>query len=459
MPRYRFRWENLNPTLIAALCAGRDLNGREPAAALRSWYGARPRSEFVADVWPVLRDEWLAADDDARRPVVSALREYGLGDTAINVRSRAGQLEYLRTCRNQSTLREIVLDELIASGEPATEPVKPAARPPSPAWGDFEQTLAGTLAALEEDQYLIVSVKGTGVERDGDFQSAAHYVQFAAQGSYGLRAETVSNAYLVGSEKLPKRAVEHLAELGWQVPTNGPAAGKGERDPDGSPNHYRDFTTPVPYPEVAHLAAQTLREVFTVDHPGFLQYSAFDKEGDRIVLPLLGLKREPAPAKVNQVDDSKRSPLVPQNVDELRAALEETLLRFTELSELVHDDDGDIPLTWGSTVVFVRVNDEAPVVRVLAPVLVDAQPSAALMEAVSDINRTYLFVSAFWDGSSVVLTLDINGNPYVEEHVVQGIKTLGEIADELDDDLQRRFGGRVLLGTASNRPVETGGYL
>ena len=55
----------------------------------------------------------------------------------------------------------------------------------SPAWPAFESKLAEALAVLEEDQYLVISEK-----------RGSAYVQFAGQGSFGVRAECVSNNYL-----------------------------------------------------------------------------------------------------------------------------------------------------------------------------------------------------------------------------------------------------------------------
>ena len=49
-------------------------------------------------------------------------------------------------------------------------------------WPPFAKTLASVLAKLEEDQFLIVPVKQSN-----------QYVQFAAQGSFGMRTETTSN--------------------------------------------------------------------------------------------------------------------------------------------------------------------------------------------------------------------------------------------------------------------------
>jgi len=85
--------------------------------------------------------------------------------------------------------------------------------------------------------------------------------------------------------------------------------------------------------------------------------------------------------------------------------------------------------------------------------------STALLEAVNEINRDHTFVRAWWDTDRVVLCTDLMASPYVEQHVIAALLGFGELADEIDDDLQRRFGGRVFLGPAGVHQVETGGYL
>jgi hypothetical protein len=93
------------------------LNG-DPAEALRRRYGVRPKPAFVQEAWPTLLEVWLPADADMRQFIVEELRGLGLGKTEIAVRSKQGQLDYLRSCRNATTLREIVVAALIAIGEP-----------------------------------------------------------------------------------------------------------------------------------------------------------------------------------------------------------------------------------------------------------------------------------------------------------------------------------------------------
>lgn len=55
---------------------------------------------------------------------------------------------------------------------------------PFEAWPHFARKFSVALKKLEEDQFLILSIKHSN-----------QYIQFAAQGSLGMRAETTSNSY------------------------------------------------------------------------------------------------------------------------------------------------------------------------------------------------------------------------------------------------------------------------
>ncbi len=118
MPRYKFKWSNLPPSLLDALC--RDLldldNGDEdPAGALREAYGARPDEEFIRQAWPTLLKTWLPTATEARTRIVHALQE-AHHEKAL-VKGRGAQLAYLKDLRNAKRLREIVWEELVTAGE------------------------------------------------------------------------------------------------------------------------------------------------------------------------------------------------------------------------------------------------------------------------------------------------------------------------------------------------------
>ena len=148
----------------------------------------------------------------------------------------------------------------------------------SKAWPRFHERLTETLASLAEDHFLILVRKQTN-----------RFVQFAEQGAFGMRAEVVCNSFLKGTERLSTADTLLLGLLGWNGPTSGPG-GSPEQDPDGSPNYFREWERPVDHSERAASAVQAMIQVLNVPHPGYLEYQAFNTEGERIVLPALGLK-------------------------------------------------------------------------------------------------------------------------------------------------------------------------
>ena len=147
-------------------------------------------------------------------------------------------------------------------------------------WDRVADNLAVCLADLSEDEFLTLSSK-----------CANYFVQFAAQGQFGMRIEATSNVYVAPPEAvLSADAYSSMAELGWKSPTGVP--GSEPRDPDGSPNFFLDLALPVNFRRVADMSVKTLRQVYRISHPGQLQYKSFDSSGIEIRFPNLRLKRE-----------------------------------------------------------------------------------------------------------------------------------------------------------------------
>jgi hypothetical protein len=164
----------------------------------------------------------------------------------------------------------------------AMTPTHAATHAPTPhtvAWRSFAERLAGVLDLLVEDQYLVIPVKRTN-----------RFVQFAAQGAVGMRAEISSNSYLPHSQRLNSKQIAALVAAGWHGPTGTPDAATPEKDPEGPPNFFIDYPVPVPFAKVAELTVDTLAAILRVQHPGLLEYKAFDAEGNPIELPTLGIK-------------------------------------------------------------------------------------------------------------------------------------------------------------------------
>ena len=112
MPRFRFNWDNLNPTLIKQICDHLRLSGSDPSTELRATYGARPREGFIEDAWSILIKVWLPSDEGARSRIATSLRERNVGNASIE-----DDLRYIESCRNTIGLRRVVLPEFITLGE------------------------------------------------------------------------------------------------------------------------------------------------------------------------------------------------------------------------------------------------------------------------------------------------------------------------------------------------------
>ena len=103
----------------------------------------------------------------------------------------------------------------------------------------------------------------------------------------------------------------------------------------------------APFDKVAQLAVDTLVDVYEIAHPGWLHYKAFARDGAQILLPTLGISREPAkpPLGTNETE----------TVEALRARVLKILRGATSNPELEPGQDGDIPFRVGSSAVFVRI--------------------------------------------------------------------------------------------------------
>jgi hypothetical protein len=141
-------------------------------------------------------------------------------------------------------------------------------------------TAAQSWAELAEDEFLILSEKRRNV-----------YVQFNAQGSFGILAEAISNEYLDKTEQLKPAAIARLRKIGWLPPRRTALDVQLVRG-KGSPNFTIETDRPVPYVRLADAAVRTLRQVYGTAHPGELEYKAFQSRDDYAIrFPGLGLMR------------------------------------------------------------------------------------------------------------------------------------------------------------------------
>lgn len=289
-------------------------------------------------------------------------------------------------------------------------------------WAPFRERLIKILSVLEEDQFLIISLKQT-----------SRYVQFAGQGSFGMRVETVSNQYLPANERLDPKQMKALRKLGWNKPTGSAKQSTPKKDPDGSANYHVDFAAPVPVEKIAALAIATFAGIHDAPYPGNLEYEAFDDEGNRLELSQLGLKRH--------VRDTNKDGAADQTV--LRTKLRGTLRALTGDETLDFDDDGDIGVRYGSMMAFARLVEEGPTVHIFAPLVQKISTNPPLMEKLNAINVNNLRMKLFVHNDTVYGVANIPVLPYIGDLVAREFSDFCKSADELDNLLQGEFGGRT----------------
>lgn len=308
------------------------------------------------------------------------------------------------------------------------------------AWSAFIDHLAAGLRSLPPDSYLVLSMDATG--RDAPSAARAqYYVQFAAEDDGRLVAEAVGNAHLPEPQRLDATAIGQMTELGWEPPAD---------RHDG--NFSQEWPAAAAADDVARLAVRTLVEVFGAPHPAFLRYAAARREDNEVIdLPMLELTRE---------RDGGLAEDMP--LGDLDAQVEWATGQWLGTADVKRDDDGDIPIRSGSAIMFVRVYDTPPVVEVFSPVVGGVTDTPDLLRRVNLLTAQLPLVRFAVVKDSLIASLQILGEPFTPEHLQTALDIVGDVADRLDDELAREFGGRVFFGETLPERRDSGmveGYL
>lgn len=303
------------------------------------------------------------------------------------------------------------------------------------AWSQLQDRLAEHLASMDGDDTLVIDVEaGTPDESDG----ANRYVQFAA-GEGELHFEVSSNQYLAQRQQLGPYDEKSLIGLGLHPPDR-----PGD-DPDGegSANWYLE----APQDDasrLAVLAVQALRDVFGVPHPAFLAtdglYEPEDIEDD---------------GSVELDPEEAYTAVLPRDRAQLQELVDAALTpMFGHAPE--RDEDGDIPVTFGSALVFVRVLEGIPVVQLFSSVVEGVTDVERAAFEVGVLNRDSGFLRYVLVGDRVMAFLQIPAYPFVPAHLRAMVSTMSEAADAVDDDLAVRVGGRPSLQATLALPESEG---
>lgn len=283
------------------------------------------------------------------------------------------------------------------------------------AWSGFRRRLADLIDGLGADDVLMVEASSAVADAD-DERGCAPFVQVVATGET-LHAELSSNAFLAPAVQLSDAMTAELVRVGWGAPD-------AENEP--SPN----FSIDVEHSESDRLAAMAVcgfRDVWGVPHPTFLEAGENNEA--------LGITRDP-PA------DTAGARTVHADRAQIQRQVDATLTEY--LGEPPHKDgDGDIPVRSGSALVFIRVLPDHPLIELKAPLVVDISGRTRAAEVIADLNATWRQAKFVLVRDVVVLLLELPTTPFVPQHLVEALRLISRLADDLDDELAGRLGGRI----------------
>ena len=292
------------------------------------------------------------------------------------------------------------------------------------AWVRFQARLGDRLAAMAEDDVLVVEA----LAADEDEPGAAPYVQFCAWGDGMLRGEVASNHVLMEPRELDEEGERALEELGYDAPTYGP---DDEADA-GSLNFHADLPQSAA-DRLAVMSVRALRDVFGVAHPALLTGDLAEESAAPV-----------EPAAADRTDEPVAA--YPHGGHEELTALVDRALTPYFGHEPRHDDDGDIPVDLGDTVLFVRVHATVPVVELFACLATDVQDLERAAFEINVLNRDVRFVKFRLVGDSILADLQLPAWPFAPEHLRAMLALMTETIQQVESDLVARVCGQHVLG-------------
>lgn len=284
----------------------------------------------------------------------------------------------------------------------------------SEAWIPFAERLAQTISKLEEDSFLIVTKKNTN-----------QFVQIVCQGSFGTRLETISNFFRDEANQLTEEQIAKLLQIGWLPPSGDQVYGSPAFVPDGSPNFYYDFPTPVDFAALAAMAVQTFVEILQISHPGFLEYECFDGAGNSISLPDLGLQR------ANSVSQKEALPQL----------IIDTITEVTGISDWAFDEDGILGgITCGSATTYIHLLKDEQYVRLCSIIIEGVKESQQLLTRINELNTENGYMHVFVKNGTVVALSDVQVVPFINHHLVNALENFFQVVDGFYDVINAEFG-------------------
>ena len=290
------------------------------------------------------------------------------------------------------------------------------------AWAEFRTRLSEVISVIDETADLVIGTESERTEDGGPF------VSFTAPARDQIRSEAASNAVLGDAFQLDDRQLAAMEKAGWNPPSA-----------DASANFWIELSQEES-DRLADLAVTALRDVYGVQHPVFLA-------PDQLAEILTPKVADPPEEKIYDEED----------VTAVLAGSREHLddLVADELTELfghrpIRDEEGDIAIRVGSTMIFLRTTDDATEIVIFAAIVHDVEGRSRAVEVLNDLNTEARWVKFQLIRDRVFATLSVLAQPFVPAHLAQAVKIMSDTADAIDDELAEKLRGRTTFGDDSD---------
>ncbi|HRV68691.1 MAG TPA: hypothetical protein P5108_04495 [Marmoricola sp.] len=123
------------------------------------------------------------------------------------------------------------------------------------------------------------------------------------------------------------------------------------------------------------------------------------------------------------------------------------------------DEDGDIAIEVGESVVYLRASQDAPVVNLFCLVATDISDQDAALYEVNELNRRIDGVNFFVVNDRIHASAALIAMPLLFDSLNHVFRSMCELVASNDRQLARRTGGRTWAGQGSEAQYDSGGDL
>ena len=305
------------------------------------------------------------------------------------------------------------------------------------AWVEFGTRLAEVLSMVDESGDLTIGTpKGDGAPDS--------YLRFCTPVRDRLRCEAG-----VAATRNQDEQVGALVAGGW------------ERTTSEAPHPAGTAIVATECPQddceaMAEVAVGALRDVFGVQHPVFLapdqlaevlQPDAADlasssKAEDSFAGRVLEPTRPPRRGTVVEIDPEDLTSTLPDGPGHLDRMVDEELTSMYGHPP-IRDNEGDVAIRVGSTMIFLRTSRDGKEVTVFAAVVHDVSGRSRATEVINDLNVESRWVKFQLVRDRVFASMSVLAQPFVPAHLHQAVRVVSDVADGIDEDLAAKLDGRT----------------